>query len=303
VNDRPDGPDGPDRPDELAGPAGPDGLLTIGAFSRACLLSVKSLRAYHEAGILVPARVDPRTGYRAYHPSQLTDAAVIRRLRALDLPLDQVREVVEAHDPEVTRRILARHEAAMRQRLDEVARIVGELQRGVAQPSAHTPVHVRRTPALHTLACRGSVTEADFPTFLEEAYGRLTGLLDRLGVEPAGPSGALYPPEISDDGPEPVEAYVPIPGPVALPDDRGPVVVGEVPAARVAVLVHAGGYESIDATYRQLGAWVAVNARPAGLPVREVYVVSYGDTSDTEQFSTEIHWPIEPPINATKEDQ
>jgi DNA-binding transcriptional MerR regulator len=280
--------------DGLDGLDGPDGLLTIGAFSRACLLSIKALRAYHEAGILVPARVDPRTGYRAYHPSQLTDAAVIRRLRALDLPLDQVREVVEAHDPEVTRRVLARHEAAMRQRLDEVVRIVGELQRGVAQPSTHTPVHVRRTPALHTLACRGSVAEADFPAFLGDAYSRLTGLLDRLGIEPAGPSGALYPPEISDDGPEPVEAYVPIPEAVALPDDRGPVVLGEVPAARVAVLVHAGSYETIDTTYRQLGAWVAVNAQPADLRVREVYVVSYGDTSDTDQFSTEIHWPIQP---------
>jgi DNA-binding transcriptional MerR regulator len=288
VDDHPDGPGRPDPPDR------PGGLLTIGAFSRACLLSVKSLRAYHEAGILVPARVDPRTGYRGYHPSQLTDAAVIRRLRGLDLPLDHVREVVAAHDPEVTRRVLARHETAMRQRLEEVTRIVAELQRGVAQPSAHTPVHVRRTPALHTLACRGSVAEADFPTFLGDAYGRLTGMLDRLGLEPAGPSGALYPPEISDDGPEPVEAYVPIPEPVALPDDRGPVMVGEVPSARVAVLVHAGGYETIDATYRQLGAWVAVNARPAGLRVREVYVVSFGDTADTEQFSTEIHWPIEP---------
>jgi DNA-binding transcriptional MerR regulator len=41
-----------------------DGLLPIGLFSRASLLSVKALRAYHEAGILVPARVDPATGYR-----------------------------------------------------------------------------------------------------------------------------------------------------------------------------------------------------------------------------------------------
>jgi DNA-binding transcriptional MerR regulator len=270
-----------------------DGLLTIGAFSRACLLSVKSLRAYHEAGILVPAQVDPRTGYRAYHPSQLTDAAVIRRLRGLDLPLEQVREVVAAHDPEVTRRVLARHQAAMRERLDEVTRIVGELQRGVAQPSEHTPVHVRHAPALHTLACRGAVAEADFPAFLGEAYARLTGLVDRLDLEPAGPSGALYPPEISEDGPQTIEAYVPIPEPAALPEDRGPVVVGEVPAARVAVLVHAGGYETIDATYRHLGAWVALNARPAELAVREVYVVSYGDTTDTEQFRTEIHWPIE----------
>jgi DNA-binding transcriptional MerR regulator len=270
-----------------------DGLLTIGAFSRACLLSIKSLRAYHEAGILVPASVDPLTGYRAYHPAQLTDAAVIRRLRALDLPLDQVREVVRAHDPEVTRRVLARHEAAMRERLDEVTRIVAELQEGVARPSEHTPVHVRRVPALHTLAVRGEVREVEFASFLDRAYGQLMAMLGRLGLEPAGPSGALYPPQIPDDGPEPVEAYVPIASPVALPDDRGPVVLSQVPAARVAVVVHAGGYDTIDATYRQIGAWVARHATPSGLAVREVYLVSYGETTDTDQFRTEIHWPVE----------
>jgi DNA-binding transcriptional MerR regulator len=92
----------------------PDGLMTIGTFSRASLLSVKVLRAYHEAGILVPARVDPATGYRRYHAGQLGDAGVVRRLRSLDLPLDDVREVVRARDPELTRRVLAAHAAAMR---------------------------------------------------------------------------------------------------------------------------------------------------------------------------------------------
>lgn len=56
-----------------------DGSMSIGAFSRASFLSVKALRAYHEAGLLVPARVDPSTGYRTYHATQLTDAAVIHR--------------------------------------------------------------------------------------------------------------------------------------------------------------------------------------------------------------------------------
>ena len=59
-----------------------DGLLPIGMFSRASSLSIKSLRAYHEAGILVPAQVDSRTGYRNYTVDQLADAAIISRLRA-----------------------------------------------------------------------------------------------------------------------------------------------------------------------------------------------------------------------------
>jgi DNA-binding transcriptional MerR regulator len=59
-------------------------LLRIGSFSRAASLSVKALRAYHEAGLLVPAEVDPQTGYRSYSVAQLTDATIIRRLRELD---------------------------------------------------------------------------------------------------------------------------------------------------------------------------------------------------------------------------
>jgi DNA-binding transcriptional MerR regulator len=269
-----------------------DGLLSIGAFSRASFLSVKMLRAYHEAGILVPERVDPQTGYRAYHAGQLTDAAVILRLRSLDLPLAQVREVVEARDPDVTRRILADHEAVMRTRLDEVTRIVAELQDGVERPGLHTPVHIATRAAAHTLAVSGHVTEVNFADFLGASFDELTGLAARLGVEPAGPPGALFPPEILDDSAELVEAFLPLAAPVALPDDRGGVRLGELPATTVAVAVHVGTYESMGDTYRHLGAWVARHATPTDERVREVYEVSYDQTSDPERFRTEIQWPI-----------
>jgi DNA-binding transcriptional MerR regulator len=271
-----------------------DGLMAIGTFSRASGLSIKALRAYHEAGILVPARIDPATGYRSYHATQLTDAAVILRLRALDVPLDRVREVVHARDPAVTERVLSEHTAAMQARLEEVTRIVSELQAGVGLPAVHTPVHVRDEPAAHTLAVRGEVTEASFAVFLDGAYAELRAMVERLGAAPVGPTGALYPPEIADDAAEPVEAFVPVGTPMALPGEgeRGRVVVSEVPAARVAVLVHAGGYETIADSYRTLGAWVAHNATPAGQPVREIYVVSFDETDDPARFRTEIHWPL-----------
>jgi DNA-binding transcriptional MerR regulator len=271
-----------------------DGLLPIGMFSRASLLSVKALRTYHEAGILVPARVDPATGYRTYHAGQLTDAEVIRRLRALDLPLDQVREVVRARDPEVTRRVLAEHAAAMQDRLDQVTRIVGELQEGIERPGDHTPVHVRDEPGFHTLAVRGEVPESRFAEWLGEAYATLSALCEHAGIAPAGPVGALYPGIIEDEAAEPIEAYVPIGAPAPLPASRGPVVLSEVPAARVAVLVHVGPYETLGDTYRRLGIWVAHHARPSDLPVREIYLVSYEETADTDRFRTEIHWPITP---------
>lgn len=267
-------------------------LLSIGTFSRASLLSVKALRLYHEQGILVPALVDPQTGYRSYHPGQLADAAVLARLRQLDLPLPEAKEILLARDPEVTRKILAAHQARMEDRLTETERIVAELQAAADAPSVQTPVHVRVEPHAHALAVTGEVAEADFGLFLGRAYGMLYPAVLRHFTQ-AGAAGALYVPEIHDDRPQPVTAYVPIETPGPIPTGSTELEVIELPERPMAVIAHHGPYETVGSTYAALGAWVAGNATPSGDPVRELYLVSVPHTDDPDQYVTEICWPIE----------
>ncbi len=268
-----------------------DELLPIGMFSRASLLSIKTLRAYHESGILVPARVDPQTGYRSYTVDQLADAAIVQRLRALDLPLEQVREVLDARDPETTRRVLAEHRREMQLRLEDTERIVAELQSVVA-PTTHTPVHLRREPATQSVRITGTVDGDGFADWLTWAYAELGGFLERVGVEPSGAAGALYAAELADDGPEAVEAFLPVAAAVVVPRRERNVSLGEVPAARTAVLVHVGDYDTIGDTYRTLGAWIARHAEHSGDRVREWYVIGPPDTDDSAEYRTEISWPI-----------
>jgi DNA-binding transcriptional MerR regulator len=269
-------------------------------FSTATQISIKALRLYHEQGLLIPAAIDPSTGYRSYRISQIADAQVIRRLRDLDMPLASVTEIVRARDPEVTRRIIGQHEQALRARLDDLARQVDEAQRAVAHPGPQTPVFVRDEPAHHVLAVEGLVHEpghATYAHFLGSAFDRLYACIPRLGVTPTGPGGALYPPRIEGD-PELVTAFVPIDAPVAL--DAEALAAGVVnvmlPAARCAVLTHAGPYQTMEDTYGPLAAWVVTHAEPADAPVRELYVVSVDEATGQflpeEQFRTEIAWPL-----------
>ncbi|KAA6465017.1 MerR family DNA-binding transcriptional regulator [Acidobacteria bacterium AB60] len=65
----------------------------IGEFAELAGVSVKTLRFYDEIGVLSPASVDPRTGYRRYLPEQLKDLASVLMLKGLGLPLAQVREL------------------------------------------------------------------------------------------------------------------------------------------------------------------------------------------------------------------
>lgn len=69
-------------------------LMAIGDFSRATGLSVSTLRFYAESDLLRPAWVNPDSGYRYYEPDQLRQARLIGRLRAVDIPLPVVAEIL-----------------------------------------------------------------------------------------------------------------------------------------------------------------------------------------------------------------
>jgi DNA-binding transcriptional MerR regulator len=73
--------------------------LSIGDFTQITHLSVKTLRHYHEAGLLQPAEVDPHTGCRYYATTEVPTAQVIRRFRELGMPVREVRQVLCITDP------------------------------------------------------------------------------------------------------------------------------------------------------------------------------------------------------------
>ncbi len=268
-------------------------LMTIGTFARATLLSVRSLRAYHERGILVPAAIDPDSGYRAYHPGQIADAVALRQLRELDVPLPVIAEMLESRDPDITTKLLAEHQNEMLARLAETERIVAGLRQAVTGLDQRLPVHVRQIDHQHALAIAGHVAMEDYATFLGDAYARLWSAFINDAYVPAGPAGARYEGEVGD-GPEPVTAYIPVGEPIPAAIKPAGIELIELPAMTAAVAVHEGSYDRIGDTYASLGAWVAYHATATDRPVHELYVVGYGQTDDVDQFRTEIHWPIRP---------
>jgi DNA-binding transcriptional MerR regulator len=279
-----------------------EALLRIGPFSRASWLSIKALRAYHESGILVPAEVDPRTGYRSYSVAQLADASIIRRLRRLDVPLDAIREVLDARDPAITRKVLTEHGAVLEERLAETQGAVDELNAALDEPGLHVPVQRRREPARTVLTYAGTVTEAEWLAFLDRARALLVEATDANRAVVDGPFGACYPPPADEDEQE-VLAFVPVTAaPLLSAETRSAgVAVGELPATEVAAVAHAGSYDDLEDAYRNLGSWVATHGEPADLPVRELYLVGPSDTGDPGEFRTEICWPMRSRVSKAEE--
>ncbi|MFE9172663.1 MerR family transcriptional regulator [Streptomyces kebangsaanensis] len=87
-------------------------MHSIGEMARDSGLSVSALRFYDRAGVLVPAWVDPVSGYRWYDPEQCDEARLLARLRRAGMPLADIRLVLagwSSADTDLVRGLLQAH--------------------------------------------------------------------------------------------------------------------------------------------------------------------------------------------------
>ncbi len=87
-------------------------MRSIGEVARDSGLGVSALRFYDRAGVLVPAWVDPVSGYRWYRPEQVEEARLLARLRRAGLPLADIRLVLagwSSANTDLVRRLLQTH--------------------------------------------------------------------------------------------------------------------------------------------------------------------------------------------------
>ena len=264
-------------------------MLSIGDFSRMTYLSVKALRHYHDVGVLEPASIDPDSGYRFYLPSQVGWAQMIRRLRDLGMPLDEVRTIVSAPDSATRDATLVAHLRRMEAQLAETQQTVSSLRTLLQQPSDLLHVDRRRIEA--TRAIVEHVRGEDAVAWWMDAFTVLHAALRSAGADRTGPDAALFPAEFFEEEQGVVTAFVPVDAEdgVALPARVQRLVV---PAITAAVAVHDGPFGDLDRTYGALGTWVLERASGAEGPIREYYLPT-GDPDDLLAHTTEVCWPIE----------
>ena len=258
-------------------------LLSIGDFSRMTYLSVKALRHYHDLGLLVPAEVDPGTGYRLYEPGQVGTAQAIRRFRDLGMPLDEVGAVLAAPDVTARNELIAAHLRRVERQLERTQAAVSSLRLLLERQPQPIEVECRSVPAVPVLAIRDRISMDDSEQWWAEAFDRLHAA---VGEHRAGPDGCLYHEEFFAEDIGDVLAYVPVLG---CPAGRGAVEAVQLPAADLAVTLHRGPFGELDQTYSALGTYVAQREIGADGPIRETYLITTGDES---RHRTEVCWPV-----------
>lgn len=223
--------------------SGMEANLSIGVFSRMTFVSVKALRHYDEIGLLAPAWVDPDSGYRDYSAAQVPVAQVIRRLRDLGMPLDQITAVVHARDVDTRNAAIAAHLRRMEDQLEETRATVASLRALIERGPATIPVGYRRLPQAPTIAIGEEVRGADMHAWLDDAFGELRAALDALGLRRNGVDGALFSSELLEDERGELVAFIPV------AESSGGAGRGRariLPETEYAIAVHVGPFEDLD---------------------------------------------------------
>jgi DNA-binding transcriptional MerR regulator len=263
--------------------------LTVGDFSRATHLSVKTLRHYHQVGLLEPAAVNPDTGYRYYSAGQIPAAQVIRRLRDLEMPVADVKAVLAAPDAPARNALIAAHLGRLEAELAQTRAVVESLRNLLAPPGSPAAIEHRSVPAVAEASIGAVVDRADLLAWWQGALGELRAAVRAQGLPATGPAGGVFASELFQTDRGQATMFIPVPGRVR---PIGRVTQLVIPAAELAIISHHGSLGDADLSYAKLGSYVITHEISLDGPLREYYLRDAADTSDEAEWRTEIGWPI-----------
>jgi DNA-binding transcriptional MerR regulator len=248
--------------------------LAIGDFSRATHLTVKTLRHYHETGLLEPAQIDPQTGYRRYTTEQIPVAQIIKRFRDLDMPLNEIRAVLSAPDVQARIDLIAAHLKRLENDLARTQTAVASLRNLLEHPAPAVDIGRRRAEEVTAAAISEVVHVKDALSWYLGALGELHAALSAQRINPTGSAGGIFSNAIFSHARGEATVFIPCGDKVR------------------ATLVHKGSHANIDIAYGSLATYVTQHALAIEGPLREYYLVGPQDTSDASAWRTEIGWPI-----------
>ena len=267
-------------------------MFTIGEFSKVAGLTVKTLRFYHEEGVLVPSFVDRQTGYRHYDHSQIETARAIAHLRGLELSLAQIKEILRHRgDEQDLLDALEKHLRAIEQKAHHLRNIARSLKRFIseerqakvmAQGTYEVQEKVLPAVLVGGIRMKGRYCESG------KAFSTMGR---RLGPYICGQPFLLhYDTEYKEDDAD-FEACFPIRRAKAVDG----VSVRELAGGRCVSLVHKGPYEQLGQSYARIIEHAQAKGYVPVAPAREVYLKGPGMIfrGNPRNYLTEIQIPVE----------
>ena len=269
-------------------------MLKIGDFSKLSRVSIRMLRHYDEIGLLTPIRVDPDSGYRYYGEDQLPTAFRITALKDMGFGLAAIGEILTCYEE---KDLLARHLRLKQAELRELSRQTAyrlRLLDTALERLRKDDETMKYDVTLKTFPERYAATlRMHIPNYEQE--GMLWNILmeetAQMGLIPDAPCYccAVFHDKEYKEADVDVEVHMTVKGQYP---DTSHVKFMTLPEVTVASAICKGSYEQMGAVMEAVTGWVTANGYAFDGPAFNIYHVSPHETSDPNEFVTEVCYPV-----------
>ncbi len=258
-------------------------LYKIHEIARLFRLHPDTLRYYEEKGLLHPVRGE--SGYRMYTIQDVCTLNVIRALRELDLPTEDIRAYLERRSVEETLSLLDRQEALLEEKLAALraARLEAEQRRDRLERYRAVPegqVSVTEEEARPYVFLRENVIlEKEIDFLLKKLEGKHQDYIKVIGAQTMG---AVL------DGDRLRQGICSHFSCVFFLTRPGGPRDALLPAGRYAGLFYRGGYDRLDRHLETLFRGIRDLGLTPAAPPLELYRIDVHDTRHEAEYVTEL---------------
>ena len=266
----------------------------IGEFSIISRISIKTLRYYHEYGLLEPAYIDDESGYRYYDQSSLERIKIINTLKELDFPLKEIKEILEqCNDDSEMIQYATKKSQEIQEKITQYQQMQLKLEAFISQSARATEdetllsqeITIKHIPDILIASIRFKGKYQD----VTEAFGNI---FKHLGRNCNGAPFSLYYDFGYKEEDADIEACVPVKKPISELDN---IKCRKLTGGKAVTIVHKGPYETVGRSYQLIFDYINENNRQIKLPNREIYLKGPGIIlpRNPKKFVTEIQIMLE----------
>ena len=247
-------------------------MLTIGEFSVITKLPVKTLRFYHEQGLLIPDYIDEESSYRYYRNASVDRAEAITFLRELDFSINDIADILKNYSEDIDIcSLLAKQKECISAKAAKYNEAVDRIE-----------LFLKTTKEYNMNEANRTILEKQIDDIIFAGY-RFKGKYQEVGrafkaVGKAagrfisGPAMSFcYDSEYMEDNAD-IEAGFPLLKKVTLKGIDTHVLKG----GKAVTITHYGPYETLGNSYTELFSYINEKKYSTIIPCREIYIKGPG---------------------------
>lgn len=273
-------------------------MLLIGEVSKISQVSLRMLRYYDQNDIFKPKVINEENGYRYYSAEQLDELYRIVELRDLGFSVAEIKELVKQDKKEIYLPAIARKQEELEKEIKEAQSKLRRLHslkmdietKNAAFSYSDITIVMKKIPDKDVISYRKTVANY----FCEgQMWYELSQMLLPLGFADSNECFSLY--HDTDYREEEVDIELCVVLDKVIEQIPEGLIHRQVIGCENAVsILVKGPYENISAAYRKFAYWLENHPeyRMSG-PNRQVCHVSARDTTNSEEYVTELLVPLE----------